>query len=124
MALNYILSYLCDLLEPLKELTTVLSAQQYVTLSILYPAVYNLIHYSVPYQEFQSEQINTVKQELLISLKNRLNHVLENDLFLALTYKTINFNFKNFEFIKDIINRELHIDRAKEYLRYRNGNNS
>ena len=82
----------------------------------MYPAIFNLIYYTLPDQEFQSDQINTIKKELLVSLKNRLNFELENDLFCATTTTYLNLNFKNFDFNKDTISRELHMERAKEYL--------
>ncbi len=49
-----ILEELCELLEPLKDLTTSLSASKYVTISLLYPAIYNLINYEFPNMTFKN----------------------------------------------------------------------
>ena len=44
--------------------------------------------------------------------------ILNDDIFAACTY--LNFSFKNFEFIKDSTDREIHLDREKEYIRFYN----
>ena len=94
-----ILEKLCELLEPLKDLTTSLSASKYVTISLLYPAIYNLINYEFPNMTFKNESIIALLEDLLYSLKNRFKLVLEDDFFVVATY--LNFRFKKFEFIKD-----------------------
>ena len=39
-----VLEELWELLEPLKELTTILSGSKYVTISLIYPAIYTLLY--------------------------------------------------------------------------------
>ena len=77
-----ILEELCELLEPVKDLTTSLSASKYVTISLIYRAVYNLINYTFPSQTFKNDSIIAMLEDLIYSLRNRFKFVLENDLYL------------------------------------------
>ena len=110
-----ILDELCELLEPLKDLTTSLSATKSVTISLIYQAIYNLINYTLQNHSFKNESIVALLDDLLYSLKNIFKFVLEHDLFVAATY--LNFRFKKFEFIKDKLDQEIQLDRAKEFLK-------
>ena len=64
---------------------------------------------------FKNESIIALLENLLYSLKNRFKLVLEDDFFVAATY--LNFRFKKFGFIKDKLEQEMQIDRAKEFLK-------
>ena len=77
-----------------------------------------MINYTYPEFEFSLSLIQILKSELIKSLKRRLDMILNDDIFAACTY--LNFSFKNFEFIKDSTDREIHLDREKEYIRFYN----
>ena len=67
-----LLSEVFDLLQPLKELTVLFSASDYVSISFLYPAIFTLIQYTIPSFEFRLPHTKTLKIELLRTLKGRL----------------------------------------------------
>ncbi|CAF0998944.1 unnamed protein product, partial [Brachionus calyciflorus] len=51
---------LCNVLQPLKELTTVLSAKKYVAINHLFPAVYNFINQEFKSMTFQNNQVENI----------------------------------------------------------------
>lgn len=104
---------ICNLLLPLKELTNLFAGQTYCTISVLMPAVYNLIYKELPEMKFELIEINSFKEMLIDSLKARFNY-LEDDLIKVCTL--LDFQFKNFEFLKDDKLAEEYKKKAKQAL--------
>ena len=95
------LNSLCNLLQPLKELTSILSASKYCTISLLYPFIYTLIHDNNIFSINPSDKkFHILKQNLITSIKCRFNNLFTNNLFLAATF--LDYKFKKLEFLKMI----------------------
>ena len=110
-----ILGELCDLLQPLKELTYLFSGSSYVSMSFLFPALYSLINYNYTSMEFEFSQTEILKQELLRALNGRFNYLANNDVYVAATF--LDFKFRKFLFVKEDDKREEYLDTAKTYLK-------
>jgi len=70
-----LLSEVCDLLQPLKELTVLFSASDYVSISFLYPAIFTLIQYTIPSFEFRLHHTKTQRIDLLRTFKSRFDYL-------------------------------------------------
>ena len=70
-----IIQDLCNILEPLKELTEFLSASHYATMSIVFPALHCYANKFLPAQKTSSSEINILKNELANIIKRRFIHV-------------------------------------------------
>lgn len=109
-----ILEDILKLLEPLKEITTVLSARNYVVVTHLYPSLYNLIYQELEDLELQTDEGSKLKSILIESLKKRFSYLLNGRLFKGLTF--LDTDYKHFEFITDITERTTQLGQAKEFL--------
>jgi hypothetical protein len=89
---------LCALLRPVKDVSILLSGSRYVTINHLYPTVFNLIYYELNEVNVTSEKMYLLREDLIESLKTRLNYVFRNNLFKASTF--LDPQYKNFDFIK------------------------
>ena len=110
-----VLSDVCDLLQPLKDLTSQLSGQNYVTSSIAFPAVYSLINNTLMDIRISSELVNDLRNVLIKELEKRFDYLLSEDIYVAITF--LDFKFKNFKFVCDERARQDFQNRAKQYLR-------
>jgi hypothetical protein len=108
----------CDLLEPIKNITDILSGSNYVTISLLYPLIRDLVDDVIPKKNFKYDKISKFKDMILGSLVGRFNYVLNenenNKLFIACAF--LNPNFKNFDFLNDKSMIKSHLKIAKNYL--------
>lgn len=111
-----LLSELCDILEPLKEVTTVLSAQNNVVVTHLYPTIYSLINQTFNNMAFKTTEIQTLKEQLVNSMKKRFVYLLNSDLFKAITF--LDNDYKNFEFIQNLDVRTQTLAEAKNFSRF------
>lgn len=117
-----LIDQLCDLLLPLKDLTNIFAGHNYCTISLLMPAIYNLIRDKLPAMKFDFEEIESFREMLLNSLEHRFAYLFNNDLIKVCTM--LDFQFKNFEFLNDkkLQNDYLQISKlalvnyAKEYF--------
>ena len=105
---------LIDLLEPLNELTTNLSGKKYVSIFIIYPAIYSFINSVFPNFHPKNLEISNLKEEILKSLKARFSFIFENNFFKACTY--LHYKYKKFEFVSNIEERNKHRVDAKNYI--------
>ena len=80
----------CELLFPLKNLTIIFSGQKYCTISILFPAIYKLIHFESNNLNLTTNQCINLKDYLSTSLQ----YLLDEDAFIASTF--LDFRIKNF----------------------------
>ena len=104
----------CDLLFPLKNLTTLMSGQRYCTISILFPAIYKLINFEINEVELKTNQCLKLKEILISSLEARFNYLFEDDTFLACTF--LDFRMKNFDFLNNEVKANLFINRSKKRI--------
>ena len=110
-----VLNELCILLQPLKDLTEMLSVSKYVSISILYPVIYNLLNFQLPSLEISNINLSELKEELCKSLNARFTYVWNDKIFATATL--FDFKFRRFEFIKDNETLRLKtVKDAKEYL--------
>ena len=105
---------LTKILEPLKELTTVLSARNYVVITHLYPSIYNLIFQELNSIPLVTAEVKILSKSLADSLKKRFSFLLKNSMFKAITY--LDHDYKKFEFIQNSVERFKQINEAKEFL--------
>ena len=89
----------CNLLEPLKDFTVLLSAKKYVTISFLYPLIYSLLNGTLSNIELHSQDLLDIREVLLDSIKQRFDYIFKNNVFLASTF--LDYNYKNFDFLQD-----------------------
>ncbi|CAF1062995.1 unnamed protein product [Brachionus calyciflorus] len=104
----------CDLMESLKDLTEILSARNYVTMSIIFPALFALINYELINIKLETIIIQNLRDQLLNSLRWRFNYLFEDDAFIASTY--LNYRYKNLSFIKDKDLKDIYKIRAKNFI--------
>ena len=110
----FLLEDLVKILDPLKEITTVLSARNYVVITHLYPFIYNLINEELESISLVTDEVKTLKNCLIESLKKRFMYLLNDPLFKAITF--LDSDYKKFEFVKDDSERLNHIREAKDFL--------
>ena len=110
----FVVEELCNILEPLKNLTESISGSFYCTNSILYPSFYNLIHYHIPGLNFTTTLIKNLRDELLDSLNGRFKFLFSDSVYLCLTF--LDCCFKNFDFLKEQSVRLEKINEAKEFI--------
>ena len=104
----------CNILQPLKELTDLFSGSKYPTITVLYPTIYNLVNHELDEVEITDSSLALLRDDLIYSLSGRFNYVLTDDFFLAATM--LDFRFRNFEFIHDEAVRVEKIAKAKSKL--------
>lgn len=104
----------CDLMESFKDLTEILSARNYVTMSIIFPALFALINYELINIKLETIIIQNLRDQLLNSLRWRFNYLFEDDAFIASTY--LNYRYKNLSFIKDKDLKDIYKIRAKNFI--------
>ena len=109
-----VLKDLAVLLEPLKELTVLLSGHQYNTISLLYPGIYYLLNKGLIDIEIESREIKNLKTVLKSSLTKRFRNVFSNDLFIAATF--LNYKYKKLQFIENEVDRLSALNKARQYL--------
>lgn len=63
---------------------------------------------------FKSDEIETLKDQLIYSIKKRFVYLLDSDLFKAITF--LDNYYKNFEFISDSNIRSEYLSEAKKFL--------
>jgi hypothetical protein len=98
---------LCTLLRPVKELAEYMSGRRHVTCSLLYPAVFSLIHYFIDAATLKTANINSLRSVLKRSFVERFHYVLNDSTgFFLKTVAFLDFNTKNFDFVKDRALRE------------------
>lgn len=95
-------------------MTVSLSGRDYITISILFPFIYNLVNFQLKNINLKIEDVRAVKDELIESLNKRFLYIFQNDIFLASTF--LDFRFKKFEFIKNQNERVSYLDKAKRFL--------
>ena len=105
---------MCSLLRPLNDLTDILIGSKFISISILYATIFNLVNYELPSFEPKSFQVLALKNELIQSLSNRFYYVLTDDLFLATTL--LDFKFRNFEFIQDNLIRKSQQEKGIRFI--------
>ena len=101
---------LCLILKPIKQLTVSLSGRDYITISILFPFIYNLVNFQLKNINLKIEDVRAVKDELIESLNKRFLYIFQTDIFLAFTF--LDFRFKKFEFIKNQNERVSYLEKA------------
>ena len=112
------------LLRPLKDITYDLIGKNYVTASMIYPAMHTLIHFDLE-NAFTDQETQEVPSEILAinqiikkSLKERFAFLFDGKetekLFLSLTY--LDCRFKSLSFIQNIDERKKKLQLVKEYL--------
>lgn len=104
---------LCNLLQPLKDFTLLLSGSKYPTISMLYPCVTTLKN-ELDVIEFRCDKLQILKESLSHSLGGRFQYILNEPIFLASTF--LDFKFKKFEFIKDETLRERGLVKVNQFL--------
>jgi len=67
-----LLSEEIDLLQPLKEVTVLFCTSDFVSISFLFPAIFNLI---VPGFDFKFSHTKILKEELLRTIKGRFDYI-------------------------------------------------
>jgi hypothetical protein len=107
-----ILNEFCDLLEPLKEIKIILSAQKYSTISFLFPLIYTLIEETLDKIEFEYKVTENLRYLLEESLTARFNYVLYDYRAVFLAASFLDINFRKFEFINDEETRSAYLTEA------------
>jgi hypothetical protein len=102
----------CNLLHPLCEFTELLSGSNYITSSILYPVLFNLIYHQLTSMHLVNAQLIVLNLELRRSLIGRFTYILTDPMFLGATF--LDYRFRKYEFIKDVDTRELKLKQAKQ----------
>ena len=75
------------------------NVSKYVSISILYPVIYNLLNFQLPSLEISNINLSELKEELCKSLNARFTYVWNDKIFAIATL--LDFKFRRFEFIKD-----------------------
>ena len=102
------------LLQPMKDLTKFLSAWNYVTASQIYPIIHYIFKEKFANVIVSTSHIQTIKTELLHSIKGRFSYLLNEKFFWCCTF--LDYRFKKFEFVKDEIERNQIREKAIEFL--------
>ena len=89
----------------------IFSVQKYCTISILFPALYQLIYFGLSDLNLTTNQCINLKDSLSTSLVARFQYLLDEDTFIASTF--LDFRIKNFEFVGDNNKSKILIQRAK-----------
>ena len=76
----------CTLLQPVVDAIVYLSGRKYVTTSSLIPIFFSMIHHDLNELKITCEHILSLKEDLILNLKSRLNYIFTNDIFLAATF--------------------------------------
>jgi hypothetical protein len=108
------INQICELLYPLTDFITILSASHYPTISFLFPIVYSLINGELEKVSLRDDELILLRDDLLENISCRFDYVMNNDFFLAATF--LDNSFKKFSFISDASVRKAHISRSKKYL--------
>ncbi|CAF1116182.1 unnamed protein product [Brachionus calyciflorus] len=106
---------LCTILDPLKELTTIFSSRNYVSITHLFPTIYYFLNKEFESIVFKNEKVERLKEILIESLEKRFKYLFKNDVFKAITY--LDPSYKNFEFISDSFDRKTIITETKLFLK-------
>lgn len=104
----------CNLLLPLKSVTSSLSGRNYVTISLMFPTIYSLINGSLDQVSLVTETVKVLRDELLDSLRGRFVLILENDFLLATAL--LHVEYKNFNFILDSHERESLMNKGRDFI--------
>jgi hypothetical protein len=104
----------CNLLEPLKDFTVLLSAKKYVTICFLYPLIYSLLNGTLSNIELHSQDLLDIREVLLDSIRQRFDYIFKNNVFLASTF--LDYNYKNFDFLRDDEKKKNAFNLAKNFL--------
>ena len=104
---------LCLLLRPLKQLTCILSVKSYISSSIIYPSIYNLVNTNLVSLNLKNKSVILLRDELVASIRKHFSYIFDDDFFLVTTF--LDFRFKNLEFIEEN-SRFFHLERIKIYL--------
>ena len=82
------LTELCEVLRPLKDLTEFMSGSQYVTCSVVYPAIYSFIYEIIPNISTAIDSVTKLKTSLIKTIEKRFKYVLvtNKDFFLMASY--------------------------------------
>lgn len=94
-----VLQDVCNILEPLKELTEYLSGSRYTTSSILYPAIYSLINIELPAVQMVTSEMAELRDELIDILGRRFYYVLDervNELYIMACFLDVRYKSSSF----------------------------
>ncbi|CAF1090266.1 unnamed protein product [Brachionus calyciflorus] len=109
----------CELCQPLKDLTEILSSRNYVSVSMIFPAIYTLIFHELDQIQLRTVQISNLRDELIKSLRGRFSHIFNDNFYVAATF--LSFKYRNLSFIKDECSKEVYLNKAKNYVIKLNG---
>lgn len=109
-----LLNDLYVLLQPIKDITELLSGSQYSTSSVSFPAMYDLITDELPKINITNHDVIVLRKELIKSLKERFKYIFNNDLILACSL--LDSRFKNFNYINSNSEKFEYLNRSKKFL--------
>jgi hypothetical protein len=111
-----LLSEVIDLLQPLKEVTVLFSTSDFVSISFLFPAIFNLIEYTVPGFDFKFSHTKILKEELLRTIKGRFDYINQDQNVFIKVAAFLDFRYKKFHFIHDETLRNEQLSLVKKFL--------
>ncbi len=111
-----IVADLIQLLEPFQELTVLISASDYVTSSIVLPAVTRLMEVLMVYEaENGTEFLNNLSRRMHDDLQVRTQKYFDNKILLAASY--LDPRYRSLLFIKDDVQRSRAIFDVSIYIK-------
>ena len=109
-----ILHGLCDLLQPINDITVMLRSSSYTSISSVFPAFYYLITHYLPEYTNEETHVETIRDELFYSLEHRFAFVLDSDIYKAATF--LDVQYRQLSFIKDEVVKKSTINEAKRCI--------
>ena len=76
----------CTLMQSVVDAIVYLSGKKYVTTSCMLPIFFSMIHNDLNELKINCEHILSLKEDLILNLKSRMNYIFTNDTYVASTF--------------------------------------